>query len=197
MNRPVVILFARLPRLGIGKRRLARTVGDRAAWRISRFLLDRTERMLRPMRGIERVLAATPDHHTRHAAQGFARIGQKRGDLGTRMEGILRRFPHRPAIIVGGDIPGMSRADIRAALKALRGHDAVFGPAMDGGYWLVGLAGRRPSRPFADVRWSSSHALADTLHNFTGRRVALLRPLADLDEAESLAELSRARSRVQ
>ena len=69
----------------------------------------------------------------------------------------------------------------------------MFGPATDGGYWLVGYGPRRPQRPFARVRWSGEHALADTLANFRGRRVAFLRPLDDVDTAEDLAALKARR----
>jgi glycosyltransferase A (GT-A) superfamily protein (DUF2064 family) len=65
----------------------------------------------------------------------------------------------------------------------------VFGPAEDGGYWLVGLGPRRPARPFAAVRWSTAHALADTRRNFHGRRIALLRSLSDVDTAADWASL--------
>ncbi len=67
-------------------------------------------------------------------------------------------------------------------------HDAVFGPAVDGGYWLVGMK-RRPwlRGVFADVRWSSPHALADTLANLAGRRVLLLDRLRDVDTGADLA----------
>ena len=54
----------------------------------------------------------------------------------------------------------------------------------DGGYWLVAMSPRRPSTPFACVRWSTEHALADTLANFAGRPVAMLRTLQDVDTAE-------------
>ncbi|HQU11298.1 MAG TPA: DUF2064 domain-containing protein, partial [Acidiphilium sp.] len=66
---------------------------------------------------------------------------------------------------------------------ALRGAQAVFGPAVDGGYWLIGLSGRRPADPFGGVRWSSEDTLADTLRNFRHHRVAMLRTLADADTA--------------
>jgi len=72
---------------------------------------------------------------------------------------------------------------VAAALRALGRADAAFGPAADGGYWLVGLSPRRPARPFASVRWSTRHALADTLGNFRRHRVALLRTLHDVDTA--------------
>jgi glycosyltransferase A (GT-A) superfamily protein (DUF2064 family) len=96
-------------------------------------------------------------------------------------------------VLVGSDIPGLSRADLAAAFRALGRADAVFGPAEDGGYWLVGFGPRRPAQPFADVRWSTRHALADTLANFAGRRIALLRSLRDVDTAADLAAIRRAR----
>jgi len=96
-------------------------------------------------------------------------------------------------VLVGSDIPGLSRDDLAAAFRALGRADAVFGPAEDGGYWLVGLGPRRPAHPFATVRWSTPHALADTLANCRGRRVALLRRLRDVDTAEDLAAIRRAR----
>jgi uncharacterized protein len=67
----------------------------------------------------------------------------------------------------------------------------VFGPAADGGYWLVGFGPIRPARPFAGARWSTRHALADTLGNLRGRRVALLRTLRDVDTAADLAATMR------
>jgi uncharacterized protein len=80
-----------------------------------------------------------------------------------------------------------------AAFRALGRADAVFGPAADGGYWLVGLSPRRPARPFAGVRWSSEHALTDTLGNFPGRRFARLRTLQDVDTAADYRAIVNAR----
>jgi hypothetical protein len=94
--------------------------------------------------------------------------------------------------LIGCDIPDAGPADVRAAFRALGSAQAAFGPAEDGGYWLVAMAPRRPARPFAAVRWSSEHALADTLANFVGRRVAMLRTLHDVDTA---ADLRRLRAR--
>ena len=79
--------------------------------------------------------------------------------------------------------PTPGRSDARAAFRALGSAHAAFGPAADGGYWLVAMSPRRPAHPFAAVRWSTEHALADTLANFGGRRVALLRTLHDVDTA--------------
>ena len=73
------------------------------------------------------------------------------------------------------------------AFRLLGRAQACFGPAADGGYWLVALSPRRPSAPFAGVRWSSEWALADTLANFSNHRVAMLRELRDVDSAADLA----------
>jgi rSAM/selenodomain-associated transferase 1 len=190
MRGDVVILFARAPRLGAVKRRLARGIGAMAALRFYRTQLARTLRLAHdPRWRVE--LAVTPDHGGARWPRGVARLGQGQGDLGVRMGRALGR--HRRAVLVGSDIPDLSRADIAAAFRALGRAQAVFGPAEDGGYWLVGLGPRRPARPFAGVRWSTRHALADTLANFPGRRVALLRTLRDVDTAADLAAIRRAR----
>jgi rSAM/selenodomain-associated transferase 1 len=190
MRGDVVILFARAPRLGAVKRRLARGIGAMAALRFYRAQLARTLRLARdPRWRVE--LAVTPDHGAARWPRGIARVPQGRGDLGARMGRALGR--HRRAVLVGSDIPGLARADIAAAFRALGRAQAVFGPAEDGGYWLVGLGPRRPARPFAAVRWSTEHALADTLANFAGRRVALLRRLRDVDTAADLAAIRRTR----
>lgn len=182
MSLPVVIVFTRIPRLGVGKRRLARKIGDREALNLSRTLLHRLLRRIRPLRRVALVLAITPDHHARLSTPGWAIQRQGRGDLGTRMHRAMAHFPNRPVILIGSDIPDIAPSDLRRALRLLRGHHAVFGPAADGGYWLIGLSARRPAAMFANVRWSGPHALADTRRNFPRRRVALLRRLHDLDE---------------
>jgi glycosyltransferase A (GT-A) superfamily protein (DUF2064 family) len=135
------------------------------------------------------VLALTPDGARFVLPPRVIRIDQGKGDLGHRMHRALARFPHGRAAIIGSDIPAAGPDDLAAAFRALGSAEAVFGPAEDGGYWLIGLGPRRPARPFAAVRWSTAHALADTLSNFRGRRVAMLRPLSDIDSADEWASL--------
>jgi rSAM/selenodomain-associated transferase 1 len=191
MPRPTVILFARAPRLGQVKRRLAGGIGARAALRFYAATLAAVARPISRDRRWRTLLVTTPRGARapweRFVARGTARCGQARGGLGARMAAAMA--PHRVAVLAGSDIPALRPDDIAAAIRALGRADAVFGPAEDGGYWLVGMGPRRPARPFAGVRWSSEHALADTLRNFAGRRVALLRRLQDVDTAADLARL--------
>jgi glycosyltransferase A (GT-A) superfamily protein (DUF2064 family) len=101
------------------------------------------------------------------------------------MQRLFTQLPPGPAIIVGSDIPQLSPAHVAEAFRLLRGTDAVFGRAPDGGYWLVGLK-RIPHllKPFARVRWSGPHALADTLANLREKRIAFVATLGDVDTRE-------------
>ena len=180
----VVIVFARVPRLGSVKRRLARGIGDRSALRFHVQVLDRLLRDLARERSFRTLAALTPDRARMRLPARVRRIAQGNGDLGQRMQHAFAQFPRARVALVGCDIPDLGVADLHAALRALGRADAAFGPAEDGGYWLAAMSPRRPARPFAAVRWSGEHALADTLANFRNRRVALLRRLDDIDTVE-------------
>ena len=183
-----VVIMARAPRLGAVKRRLARDVGTLAAWRFYRHgLVSLTRRLGRDGRWC-RWLAITPDRSVRTRwPRAWHAIPQGSGDLGARMGRLLQDLPPGPVVIVGSDIPDLGPAHIARAFALLGDHDWVFGPASDGGYWLIG-ARRRPARrdPFAGVRWSSPHALLDTLANLPVTRVAFLQELQDVDTGADL-----------
>jgi hypothetical protein len=197
-----VVLFAKAPRRGAVKRRLAAGVGDAAALAFYRATL---KSVLRRLAGDPRWtlwLAVTPD---RDAAGARAwRFGLRRrlrvrpqgaGDLGRRMARAFAELPPGPVVIVGSDIPELGRRHVAAAFARLAQADLVFGPAPDGGYWLVGARGAaRRGALFKDVRWSTARALADTRANVPRiRRVALLDELADIDDAAALTRWRRAR----
>jgi uncharacterized protein len=189
MMRDIAVVFARVPRLGTVKRRLAKEIGDRAALRFHTQTLTRLLRSLAADPRFQTMVSATPDRAKWRLPPRARRISQGRGDLGQRMARVFQRFPHSCVAIIGCDIPEANADDLAAAFRALGRADAAFGPAADGGYWLVALSPRRPARPFRSVRWSTSHALADTLANFSRHRVALLRTLHDVDTAEDWLRL--------
>ena len=192
VNIPTLVILAKTPRLGFAKRRLAAGIGQAAALRFYRACLMH---MILRLGGTPRwrtLVAVTPDADVFAPVwRGISRSGvglmqQGSGDLGARMQRIFSRLAPASTLIVGCDIPSLNHADIANAFVKLRGADAVLGPATDGGYWLIGLRGNaRRMAPFAGVRWSTAHALADTLANLDGRRVALAATHADVDSAES------------
>ena len=175
--RPTLILFARAPRLGAGKSRLARDIGAAAALRFERAMLALSRRRLGRDRRWRLVLAITPDRE----AQRLGALPQERGDLGERMRRAMAACGPGPVVLVGSDIPRLTAAHIAEAFALLCRHDIVLGPATDGGFWLVGARHRMPS--FGKVRWSSRHALGDVLANLPRRlSVGFAATLDDVDD---------------
>lgn len=185
------IVFAKAPRVGAVKTRLARDIGAVAAWSFYRATLRGLVRRLDGQPFWRLAVALTPDEFAGSGISGAppsVEFGQGRGDLGQRMAQAIAGAPPGPVVIVGSDIPAIGPRHIRAAFRALGANDVVFGPATDGGYWLVG-ARRRPAIAdlFAGVRWSGPDTLADTLRNLKDRRVAFVETLADIDSGDDFA----------
>lgn len=180
--KPTLIVFARTPRLGAVKRRLAGSIGAAAALRFHRLTLDGLVRRLARDRRWRTVLCVTPGAF--RWPRNVPRIRQAGGDLGERMARAIAAMPRGPVVLVGSDIPDIGPAHIASAFRALAAHDAVFGPAKDGGYWLIGIRDRALLRHlFRDVRWSTEHALADTVANLPpGRSHKLADELSDVDD---------------
>lgn len=182
------------PHPGRVKTRLGRDIGlVTSAW----WFRHQTRALLRRLRDPRwrLVLAVSPDREglqSRVWPCDLERWPQGRGDLGARMARMMYRAGG-PVCVIGADIPGVTPRHIQTAFAQLGRNDAVFGPAPDGGYWLVGL--RRPNpRPaglFDGVRWSTEHALADSVRSLGNARVAYADELADVDTQADLAMTRR------
>lgn len=190
---PRLVIMAKQPIAGAVKSRLAgggrgakAGIGVAAATRFYRTALRHTVLRLATDQRWQTFLAISPAP-TRLSAcwprvPSLSHIGQESGCLGARMQGLFDCLPKGPVIIVGSDIPAIRPAHIAEAFHCLGDADAVFGPAHDGGYWLVGLK-RSPRRlaPFEGVPWSSARTLAATIENLRGARIALTHTLRDVD----------------
>ncbi len=190
MTRRTLVIFAKAPVLGRVKSRLAAGIGSAAALAFYRRTLAGVLRRVARDRRWQTILAVTPDsaaRSTRRWPMKLERQSQGTGDLGARMARVLERGRPGLVLIVGSDIPDITPTLVWRGFRALGASDAVFGPARDGGYWLVGARrGLKLRGSFRDVRWSSQHALADTLSNLKHRRVALVDELDDIDDASVL-----------
>ena len=194
-----LILMVKEPVAGRVKTRLAREAGTAAALRFYRTVCANLIRRLGNDPRWQPVLAVSPDSavHSTSWPTSVARIPQGIGDLGDRMGRLLRQRGPRATIVIGSDIPDVRPAHIADAFRKLGSADAVFGPAKDGGYWLVGMKPHRPALAiFRNVRWSSPHALDDTLANLEGHRIAFAATLGDVDDAASLGRIGHLGMRV-
>lgn len=186
MDRPIVFIFARAPRYGAVKTRLARDIGAAETLRFYRNTLNDVARRLASSGRLDVVLAVTPDKAATGAGcwpPGLARVAQGRGHLGQRMVRVLKCAGNRPAIVIGSDIPDASVSLVLDAARVLGQRRFVLGPTQDGGYWLIGARhpARLARRQLDGVRWSTPHALADTVAklNDTGLLSCILTDVDD------------------
>jgi rSAM/selenodomain-associated transferase 1 len=179
-------IMAKAPAMGRVKTRLAKDVGLVEATRFYRVALARLIRRLAADPRWQTVVAASPDTQAlpdqRWLQNADAVVPQGEGDLGTRMQRVFDTAPKGPVVIIGSDIPDISAHHIAQAFKALGNNDAVMGPSVDGGYWLIGQK-RMPKvlMPFENVEWSSGKERDQTLANFGSARVGMLNELSDVD----------------
>jgi rSAM/selenodomain-associated transferase 2/rSAM/selenodomain-associated transferase 1 len=195
---PTLQIFARDPVPGAVKTRLARAIGAERAASVYAMLAERTLEMAAAARAagiVGRIeLWCAPDAHRPAFAAWRDRYGielasQSGDDLGARMHNALRSALARgvPAILIGTDCPVLDADGLARAADALAGHDAVFVPAEDGGYVLVGLA--RPLDIFSGIAWSTADVMSATRSRLAAQRATWheLPPLWDVDLPQDLA----------
>ena len=170
--------------MGKAKTRLAADIGRVHAWRLYRAM---TARILRNVTSPkwDTLLAVTPRRSVESVPlwEGFDQYPQVSGSLSPR---LAQAFAAKGKIIViGSDCPQITRADIVSGFDAIKPGQAEFGPADDGGFWLMGAMGPVTPDKFNNIRWSSRHTLKDISRNF-GRPPKLLRTLIDVDDLAAL-----------
>lgn len=182
--RPTLFVVAKAPVMGRAKTRLARDIGPVHAKRLYRAMMGQVLRQVRDPRW-DVVLAVTPPHLLGRVPDwhGVAQIPQVSGSLSPRLAALFAC--KGPTLTIGTDCPQVDASDIAAAFKALRSNDYVFGPASDGGFWLMGAQGPLQRNFFNDVRWSHAQTLSDVKAR-TGGDYALLRELTDVDDLTAL-----------
>jgi rSAM/selenodomain-associated transferase 1 len=190
----LLLVFAKALRPGSVKSRLAAEVGAEAATALYRLLAEEALRRTRPEAGeYRRVVAFAPGNAAAEMAQwlpGETLRPQVDGDLGARMAGAFAAAFDEGAgrvVLIGTDVPWVSRGAVVAALGRLQECDLVLGPAADGGYYLIGLGRPQPGL-FQGIAWSTASVLAATLDRASalGLSVQMLEALPDIDGVEDL-----------
>ena len=183
MPEPRIIVFVKAPRPGFVKTRLAEAIGDEEACEAYRRLTETVLARLTSLPHVE--IRFTPDDAKDEIIawlhKGWVAAPQGEGDLGQRMHRAFMEADGA-AIIIGSDCPYLEPSDIEIATKALQTHDMVFGPAADGGYWLIGLTAPHTAL-FERIHWGTDTVLAETLANAESINLSsqLLRELIDVD----------------
>ncbi len=209
-DRATLLVFAKAPRPGEVKTRLARSLGggadpdyERAAAiyrRMGRMIVDAVAEAPATVT----VCYDPPGSETEvrdwlgaTAAQYWSQGG---GDLGERMSRMFTRAFEQAgrAVVIGTDTPAVGAKTVARALAALDTADVVLGPSRDGGYYLMATREDRPEL-FAGIEWSTHSVLAETAARArtSGRRITFLQVESDIDTAADLAAEVAGRDRLR
>lgn len=193
MEQNLVIVFAKNILLGSVKTRLAKTVGDQAAFDVYKYLVEITERETNAITNAH-VHIYWSDVIIPQKWSEKEKFVQSGTDLGERMmnafkSGFDKGYKH--IIGVGADLPDLSSKIIEQGLSALENNDTVFGPSEDGGYYLIGMNQMIPCI-FENKPWSTDNLLEITRNELekNGYSVHLLKELNDVDTLEDLKKSS-------
>lgn len=195
MTEPVLFVFAKAPVLGRAKTRLAAHTGFVHAKRLYRMMVSRVLRNSADPRW-QTILAVTPSNAVGVVKDwdGFAQIAQVSGSLSPRLAACFSR--KGPTVVIGTDSPQIKAQDIAQAFKLLKSNTLVFGPASDGGFWLIGAKGPVAPEIFDNVAWSTETAMSDIERNVKGD-IAYLRTLTDIDDIDALRSYRRGKTKIQ
>lgn len=191
-----VIVFAKAPVAGFAKTRLIPALGAQGAADLAlRMLRHALLQALDARLGEVELCCAPRASHPAFAefAQGGLLFSdQGEGDLGERMARAIDRAlqHHTKVLLIGTDAPALDSRRLRVAAAALDAHDAVFVPALDGGYVLIGL-GRSVPQMFDDMAWSTPLVMQRTRERLAqaGLSHIELEILPDVDEPADLRHL--------
>lgn len=184
-----LVIMAKRPTMGRVKTRLAKHIGNGEAYKFFNQNLQNLMRKLGQSPKFAMHVATTPSKAVQDSYwPPYVNVfDQGDGNLGDRMG---RVFEHLHALygaskilIIGSDIPYIQHQHIMSGFKKLGQTKTCFGPSGDGGYWLVGQrTSPKVTNLFENVRWSTQHALADTIKNAPTNQIGMIETLNDVDE---------------
>ncbi len=192
-SKQAIIIFTRNPELGKCKTRLAKTIGNEAALNIYKYLLEHTAQITAAV-NVDKFVFYSEQivHHDLWNDAIFNKKMQQGQNLGARMEhAFLELFQqgYNKIVIVGSDLLDLNTDIINEAFYKLDNNDVVFGPAKDGGYYLLGLSKMQPCI-FSNKPWSEANLLEVTLKELGLKNVSLtlLKTLNDIDTFEDIKD---------
>ncbi|NKI31671.1 TIGR04282 family arsenosugar biosynthesis glycosyltransferase [Croceivirga thetidis] len=188
----LLLIFTRNPELGRCKTRLAAAVGKETALEIYKFLLEHTVKISREL-DVEKEVYYSEEIWENDIWDNdiYSKKLQTGIDLGERMANAFKagfKAGYKKIIIIGSDMYDLSQVDLQGAFETLEKADFVVGPAIDGGYYLLGMKTFKEDL-FIDKAWGTGNVLKDTLKNLEEERFELLAERNDVDYFEDIKDV--------
>ena len=191
-----IIIFAKFPEQGKVKTRLAKSIGFEKATELYARLAEHSFNETKKLSNVTRYLFYSDISDRKRISEwigvGFTLYPQSEGSLGERMKNAFNKVITKGStktIIIGSDIPGLSKSLISKAFKELGESEIVIGPSKDGGYYLLGMKKFYPEL-FEGISWSTEVVLSQTLAKakLLNLKVTLLKELIDIDRIADFRE---------
>lgn len=189
MNKNALIIFTRNPELGKCKTRLAKTIGDETALNVYKFLLQHTANVAKKVEASRYAYYSVQIRDNDIWDTAFFNKKQQFGDhLGLRMQNAFQELfdiGHEKVVIIGSDLYDLDAKYIEEAYQKLDTHDAVIGPALDGGYYMFGMKSVLPN-VFQNKEWGTETVFEATIKDLKNYNIHLTKPLNDIDTFEDI-----------
>jgi len=192
-NKEALVIFAKNPVKGKVKTRLAKDIGEQKALEVYKKLLQLNYLNTKDLNCKKFI------YYSEFADKDLFDISyeikiQSDGDLGIKMRNAFTEIfnsGYDKAILIGTDCPGLKMDIIRQAFDSLDNFDLVFGPANDGGYYLIGMK-HANDYLFENIKWSTKFVLEDSIAKVRGKilKHILLETLSDVDTSEDLLKVN-------
>ncbi|MFK7782812.1 TIGR04282 family arsenosugar biosynthesis glycosyltransferase [Psychroserpens sp.] len=188
MSKDLVIVFVKNINLGKVKTRLAKTIGNQGAFEVYKELVQVTENATKTIVSDIRIYFSEAIVDTKW--KDTYKAVQQGKNLGERMKNaFLKGFEdgYKRIVLIGSDLPDISASHIQNGMDALDHSEVVFGPAEDGGYYLIGMS-KMNTCVFENKPWSQSNLLKETLQELQKLNISIsiLDTLNDIDTYEDL-----------
>ncbi|WP_299669355.1 TIGR04282 family arsenosugar biosynthesis glycosyltransferase [uncultured Polaribacter sp.] len=191
-NKNLLLIFTRNPELGKAKTRLAKTVGDKTALEIYKFLLEKTRDISSKVSSDKAVYYSVKIRENDIWSEKIYQKHQQEGeDLGIRMLNAFQNGfneGYKKVMIIGSDLYDLTSENIEKGFQELETNDVVMGPAEDGGYYLLGMKSLQ-EKVFKNKEWGTATVQKDTLTDLKDKKVKLLAVKNDIDVYTDILEI--------
>ena len=188
MDKKILLVFTKNPELGKCKTRLAKSIGSKNALKVYKHLLEHTAKIINQIETNIAIFYSDFINSNDIWSNNYHKKLQSEGHLGLRMENAFEwafKKGYEKVGVIGTDLLSLTTLDIHQSFELLDKNDVVFGPAEDGGYYLMAM-NTLIKEAFFDKEWSTSSVLEQSIKDLETKKIGFLKVKNDIDTYEDL-----------